>query len=127
MEKKSNKKTSKDTKKVSNTSKAPKTPANNTKKVTKDIKKSADSVKKTTENDNEIGKSDDNIVKDNKKTNKDLEIQTAREGELLSALKEISKGEGVYSTDKLKHAENTIENMKKIAIDALDKYEKSLE
>ena len=38
---------------------------------------------------------------------------------LMEALKEISKGEGAYNEDKLEHANNTIENMKSIATEAL--------
>ena len=38
---------------------------------------------------------------------------------LKTALKEIAKAEGRYSMDKLTHASNTIDNMKKIANDAL--------
>lgn len=39
---------------------------------------------------------------------------------LLSALKEIAKGEGVYSRDSQEHANNTIESMKRIAQEAID-------
>lgn len=120
MEKKDKKKT------IKNAKKTPKVQTNNVKGATKITKKSTEDIKNPTEIDNKIDKSDDKIVKDDKKINKDLEIQTTREKELLIALKEISKGEGIYSTDKLKHAENTIEDMKKIAIDALNKYENSL-
>lgn len=42
-------------------------------------------------------------------------------GGLLDALREIAKGEGAYSRDQLTHANNTIENMKKIASDATEK------
>ena len=35
-------------------------------------------------------------------------------------LEEIEKGEGAYSRDVLQHAENTIENMKKLAREALN-------
>jgi hypothetical protein len=38
---------------------------------------------------------------------------------LEEALREISKGEGPFSQDHLKHAANCIENMKNIAITAL--------
>lgn len=120
MEKKDKKKT------IKNTKKTPKAQTKNVKGATKTTKKSTEDIKNSTEIANKIDKSDDKIVKDDKKINKELEIQIAREKELLSALKEISKGEGVYSTDKLKHAENTIEDMKKIAIDAINKYENSL-
>lgn len=120
MEKKDKKKT------IKNTKKTPKAQTNNVKGKTKTTKKSTEDIKNSTEIANKIDKSDDKIVKDDKKINKDLEIQTTREKELLIALKEISKGEGLYSTDKLKHAENTIEDMKKIAIDAINKYENSL-
>ena len=37
------------------------------------------------------------------------------------ALKKISKGEGRFSMDRLMHAENTIEDMKEIAQQALQK------
>ena len=43
--------------------------------------------------------------------------------ELLEALKEISKGEGVFSLDLQTHANNTIENMKEIAKAAIAKAE----
>ena len=38
---------------------------------------------------------------------------------LLKALKEIAKGEGPYDMDHLKHASNTIDNMKEIANKAI--------
>jgi len=41
--------------------------------------------------------------------------------EMLEALKEISKGNGRYDMDKLKHASNTIEDMKELAISAIKK------
>jgi len=40
--------------------------------------------------------------------------------EVVKLLKEIAKGEGAYSRDVLKHAENTIENMKLLANKALE-------
>ena len=43
----------------------------------------------------------------------------ARVRVLEEALREISKGEGPFSKDHLKHAANCIENMKNIAITAL--------
>jgi len=39
--------------------------------------------------------------------------------EMLDALKEIALGEGGYSTDRMTHAENTIEHMKAIAYAAI--------
>lgn len=39
--------------------------------------------------------------------------------ELLKTLAEIAKGEGRYDMDKLKHAGNTIEDMKKLAEQAI--------
>ena len=42
---------------------------------------------------------------------------------LLGALKEIAKGEGAFSLDPLKHAGNTVENMKEIAQNAIVKDE----
>ena len=41
--------------------------------------------------------------------------------ELLKALIEIAKGEGRYDIDKLKHAGNTIDDMKLIAHTAIKK------
>ena len=38
---------------------------------------------------------------------------------LLGALKEIAKGEGAFSLDPLKHANNTIQNIIDIAYDAM--------
>jgi len=42
------------------------------------------------------------------------------DAEVIKLLKEIAKGEGAYSRDVLKHAENTIENMKSLANQALE-------
>ena len=39
------------------------------------------------------------------------------------ALKQIAKGEGRFSRDPLKHAENTIDDMKELADGALDAIE----
>lgn len=39
--------------------------------------------------------------------------------QLINALQEITKGEGAYNPDQLKHASNCIENMKSIAIKVL--------
>lgn len=57
----------------------------------------------------------------------DLAVQTQEqitvteaEG-LLKALEEIEKGEGAYNRDQLTHATNTIDNMKRIAHDAIEK------
>lgn len=41
--------------------------------------------------------------------------------EMFEALEEIQKGEGAYSPDQLEHAQNTINNMKSIASDMVDK------
>jgi len=41
--------------------------------------------------------------------------------QLEEGLKEIAEGKGRYDMDHLKHAENTIEDMKEIAIGLLDK------
>ncbi len=43
--------------------------------------------------------------------------------DLLEALKAISEGMGRYNRNKLQHAENTIEDMKAIALAAIDKAE----
>ena len=40
---------------------------------------------------------------------------------LLEALQEIAKGEGAFSLDPQKHANNTIANMKRIATEAIRK------
>lgn len=42
---------------------------------------------------------------------------------MVEALVTISKGEGRFSRDPLTHADNTIEDMKKVATDALAAYE----
>lgn len=39
--------------------------------------------------------------------------------QMLEALKEIAKGEGRFSTDHLKHASNTIDDMKDLATAAI--------
>lgn len=44
--------------------------------------------------------------------------------QLLEALKEIAIGRGSYSMDKLTHAENTIEDMKALANEAIALVEK---
>jgi hypothetical protein len=41
--------------------------------------------------------------------------------DLLEALVEIAKGEGAFSADQLTHAMNTVDNMKRIACDAIEK------
>ena len=48
-----------------------------------------------------------------------LAILKVKNAELVEALKEISEGSGRFSKDPLRHAENCIEDMKKIAIAAL--------
>ena len=45
-----------------------------------------------------------------------------KETDLLEALKEITKREGAYDPDQLKHASNTIDNMRQIALNAIGKY-----
>lgn len=45
------------------------------------------------------------------------------EATLLAALEEIAKGEGRFNVDPLAHAENTIEDMKAIAREAIAKRE----
>ncbi len=42
---------------------------------------------------------------------------------LLEALREITEGLGLYSEDRMQHAENTIESMKNIARKAIEKVE----
>ena len=44
----------------------------------------------------------------------------SREQIAIEALKEIAEGKGRYSLDPLTHASNTIEDMKKLATDALE-------
>lgn len=41
---------------------------------------------------------------------------------LRAALQEISEGRGRYSLDPLTHCGNTVDDMKKLALDALEKY-----
>jgi len=43
--------------------------------------------------------------------------------ELVEGLREIERGEGAYSEDRLTHASNTIDNMKRIARELLAKLE----
>jgi hypothetical protein len=47
----------------------------------------------------------------------------SNELKLINALKEIAKAEGVYSMDRLTHANNTIKNMKSISIEVLKEIE----
>jgi len=49
-----------------------------------------------------------------------MKTMASRNSEMSDALKEIAKGEGRYDTSKLQHASNTIEDMKKLAEDALN-------
>lgn len=52
--------------------------------------------------------------------NADLIVTAVNNHEkLVEALREIKKGEGAFSRDQLTHANNTIENMKEIADQAL--------
>jgi len=44
---------------------------------------------------------------------------------LLEALKEIAKGEGAFNRDPLTHAMNTINNLKLIANEAIQKFEET--
>lgn len=46
-------------------------------------------------------------------------LPTNRYNALIEALEEISRGEGAYNEDRLEHANNTIENVKSIAIETL--------
>jgi hypothetical protein len=50
----------------------------------------------------------------------DVPVLLERIRELEITLQEISKGEGPYNEDPLKHAANCIEDMKRIAKEALD-------
>ena len=43
--------------------------------------------------------------------------------ELLKALKDVLKGEGAYDMEPIRHANNTIESMKSIAKEAIEKGE----
>ena len=45
--------------------------------------------------------------------------RTSKTDELLTALKEIAKGEGAYSRDQLEHCVNAVENMKNLAKQAI--------
>ena len=51
----------------------------------------------------------------------DLTARLAAAPDMLEALGEIEKGVGAFSMDSLTHAENTIENMKSIATEAIRK------
>lgn len=53
---------------------------------------------------------------------RELDFLEVDKTELLKALKEISKGEGRYNQDQRIHASNTIEDMKEIAQEAVEKY-----
>jgi hypothetical protein len=44
---------------------------------------------------------------------------------LLAALREIAQAEGRYSMDRLTHAENTVEDMQKLAVGAIAEYEQT--
>lgn len=48
-----------------------------------------------------------------------LTVERKKVNDLRTALQEIAKGEGRYSTDQLTHASNTIEDMKELALRAL--------
>ena len=50
---------------------------------------------------------------------KDYLKVTTQNAAMLEALREIEKGEGAYSLDPLKHASNTVNNMKRIATKAI--------
>lgn len=56
-----------------------------------------------------------------------LELAQSRLAIASDALTTISNGEGRYSRDPLEHASNTIDDMKKIAVDALDEMKTSKE
>jgi len=51
----------------------------------------------------------------------EMERESGSVAEMVEALREIAKGEGAFSRDPLKHAENCIESMKAIAGAALAK------
>ena len=51
-----------------------------------------------------------------------LDASEASRKELLTALEEIAKGDGAYSKDPLKHAENCITNMATIAEATIEKH-----
>lgn len=67
----------------------------------------------------EIHWSDDGeCVTDHVYTEADAKLIAAAPA-MYEALKEIAEGKGRYDTDKLKHASNTIEDMIKLATDAI--------
>jgi hypothetical protein len=45
-----------------------------------------------------------------------------RRDDVINLLKEIAKGEGRFDTDRLKHASNTIEHMKQLALKGIEKF-----
>lgn len=47
--------------------------------------------------------------------------------DMLEALKEISKGDGEFDRDPLTHAQNCIENMKRIAKEAIGEVDSPVE
>lgn len=50
---------------------------------------------------------------------KEIEAMAAENERLKTALLEIAKGEGAFSLDPLTHAQNCIEDMKRIAHEAI--------
>lgn len=51
----------------------------------------------------------------------DISKLSRERDELLAALEEISEGKGRYNQDQFEHAKNTIEDMKQIALEAIQK------
>ena len=50
---------------------------------------------------------------------KDRSCLIKERSQLIDALREISKRKGRYPTDQLKHADNTIQDMAQLAVEAL--------
>ena len=75
--------------------------------VPKSFKSNAELICEAFNVSNETGKTPRQLADENK--------------ELLEALQEIKKGEGAYNMDKYEHANNTIENMKSLATQAINK------
>lgn len=48
---------------------------------------------------------------------------TPKEQRLINVLKEIAKCEGAYNMDRLTHAGNVIQNMKELALNAIQEEE----
>ena len=62
--------------------------------------------------------SDEEYIKQHEQIEADMKLMAASK-KMLEALIEITEGKGRYSTDRLTHANNTIEDMIQLAKDAI--------